>query len=343
MSDQDTHQTPDASGSANPDGLERLLRLAGPRRMVSDDRALRVRTAVHDAWRASVRARTIRRRAVVGAGALAAAAVLALAVVWRPRDAVRPPSPGGAAGRLLVATGAVTTGPGTPLRRGDALAIGTTMRTGAAALATVVLSAGGELRIDADTVVELRGERELIVERGAIYLDSGPAATGGSMRVHTALGVVRDIGTRFEVRVRDDELRVRVREGAVLYERGDDVRRGATAGSELVVSGAGSVETRPAASYGSEWGWVQRAAPPFLVEGSTLAAFLGWVSHEGGWTVQFVDAALEHTAATITLHGSIDGLMADEAVAVILPTCGLAHRTDAGRLIVFSASSEGVR
>jgi ferric-dicitrate binding protein FerR (iron transport regulator) len=342
MNDQDEHHAHEATRAAESDeGLERLLRLAGPRQTVSADRAARVRTVVHDAWLSSVRARTIRRRAIVIMGALAASAVLA--VVWRPRDAAHPLLPPRPAGHLLAATGLVTTGAKVaPLRPGDGLTIGTTMHTGAGALATVVLSGGGELRVDAETVVALRGERELRVERGAVYIDSGTA--GESITVRTAFGVVRDVGTRFEVRVRDRGLRVRVRDGAVQYER-DALRGGATAGTELVVSAEGSVETRSAAAYGSEWEWVQRAAPTFRVEASTLAAFLRWVSHEGGWRVQFLDAALERAAATITLHGSIEGLTTDEALAVVLPTCGLAHRTEGDRLIVFatSASSGGKR
>ncbi len=340
MTDQDTHQTHRANGAADSDaGIERLLRLAGPRPAASADRAARVRTVAHDAWRASGRARSIRRRAVAGIGALAAAAALALAVVWQPRDAARTPSPAGDAARLLAATGPVTAGSETAatLRLGDALAPGATIRTGGG-LATVALSGGGELRLDAETVVGLRGEREVTVERGAVYFDSGAGTGSAALAVRTAFGVVRDIGTRFEVRVSPGGMRVRVRDGAVQYEH-DAVRQTATAGTELMVSAEGPVTARPAAPYGSEWGWVQRAAPAFRVEGRTLAAFLRWVSHEGGWDVQLADAALERAAATITLHGSIDGLTPDEAVATILPTCGLAHRMEASRLIVFRPSS----
>src|SRR6185436_7133512 len=37
--------------------------------------------------------------------------------------------------------------------------------------------------------------------------------TGAAITIHTPFGDVRDVGTRFEVRLRDDALRVRVRDG----------------------------------------------------------------------------------------------------------------------------------
>ena len=44
-----------------------------------------------------------------------------------------------------------------------------------------------------------------MLERGAVYVDSGvgPGRHPGSVGIHTPLGVVRDIGTQYEVRVDD--------------------------------------------------------------------------------------------------------------------------------------------
>src|SRR4030095_4983587 len=59
-------------------------------------------------------------------------------------------------------------------------------------------------------------ERRLSLARGALYLDSshrtGPPET---VEIVARGSVIRDVGTRYEVRLSDEELRVRVRDGRV--------------------------------------------------------------------------------------------------------------------------------
>ena len=61
----------------NEDRVGTLIRIAGPRPAVPDDREQRVKAAVRDHWRATTRSRTRRTRAIV---TLAAAALVILAV-----------------------------------------------------------------------------------------------------------------------------------------------------------------------------------------------------------------------------------------------------------------------
>ena len=49
---------------------------------------------------------------------------------------------------------------------------------------------------------------------------------GDTVEIITPVAVTRDVGTQFEVRYRDMEQRVRVREGAVLMQLGNQEYRG---------------------------------------------------------------------------------------------------------------------
>jgi hypothetical protein len=65
-----------------------------------------------------------------------------------------------------------------------------------------------------------------------------------------------------------------------------------------------------------------------------VIAFLDWVSREQGWRWQFEQPAMRGRVEQIVLHGTIDGLTPEEALAAVLPTCGLSFRQDGARLIV---------
>src|SRR6185295_12920878 len=283
------HQRTAADGASQSDeAIERLLRFAGPRQAADTERARRVRAAVHDVWRGEIRRRGRLRWWTIGGAGLAAAAAVLITVSLARRDAGSTPSPrpDAPAARLVSAIGSivVTGGSTTALGVGDAVPIGAQVETGAGVLATMLLTNGGEVRVNQGTVVHFTAARDLSIDRGAVYVDSG--SRGGSLTVRTPLGVVRDVGTRFEVRLIDDIWRVRVRDGLVRYERGV-TRQDADAGAELLVRPDGTLLKRPAAMFGAEWAWIVRAAPAFQVEGRTLAAFLDWVTRESGRRIEF--------------------------------------------------------
>jgi len=331
MTPQD-HESPADRSDRSSDAVERLLRMAGARPAGDVERIDRVRDAVHDAWRDSNRRRARQRRAF---GALALAAAAVVAAVWLARrngsPAPTPPSVLPAA-RLMAATRAIDRVGDSrePIRIGDHAMVGEGFETGSGVLATFSFSDGGELRMNEGTLVRFTGARELRVDRGAIYLDSGPRS--GSLVVRTPVGLVRDLGTRFEVGAAGESWHVRVRDGLVRYGGATGAQAGP--GSELIVEPGGRVVVRPSAPYGADWAWVVRAAPAPRIEGQTLAAFLDWVAHESGRRVEFSSEELRRAMSGTILHGSIDGLSAEEALGVILPTCGLSHRIEAQQVII---------
>jgi ferric-dicitrate binding protein FerR (iron transport regulator) len=313
------------------DNIRRWLELAGPRPAVSDERTRRVRATVHDAWRQALRQRTQQR--VVFAGLTLAAAATVVLAVWLRVPARTPGAPAPTVAHVTATTGTLRTAAGVAILSGDPVPAGTMMQVGNEGLATIALADGAELRLDRGSIVTLDDTRSIRIERGAVYV---AATTGGSgsIGIHTPVGIVRDVGTRFEVRLDDRVWRVRVREGRIRLER-NGASRDADAGRELAVNPDGSLVERAVTPYDSVWAWTTRAAPVFEVEGAALSAFLAWVAAEDGRPVRFEDAALATAVANTRLHGSIDGLSPSEALAVVLPTCGLASRRDGEQVVVF--------
>jgi hypothetical protein len=149
--------------------------------------------------------------------------------------------------------------------------------------------------------------------------------------------MVSHVGTQFELRLQPDSLNIRVREGEVsVVVDGGNTRRTSRAGEALFISrDRPDVRSRIATS-GSEWDWVTTIAQPFTLEGATVSAFLEWVSREQGWRWEYADAATGRRAERAVLHGSIEGLTPEEALAAVLPASGLTSRRDGDRLIVSS-------
>jgi hypothetical protein len=234
-----------------------------------------------------------------------------------------------------------------PLAAGVGLLPGAELRSGAGAeagRASLRLGSDVAVRLDAGTRLRLVSASILVLERGAIYADTGAGAErDGALEVRTPLGVVRDVGTRFTVRVAGPDgpalaggepaLVVRVRDGAVRTERSGRVYVTPT-GEELALHGDGRAERREIASYGPEWEWVLEAGGGFEVEGRTLREFLDWVARETGWRIVVEDAALARSASEIVLHGSLGGLRADEAAFAVLPGAGLEAELRDGTLLV---------
>ena len=85
--------------------------------------------------------------------------------------------------------------------------------------------------------------------------------------------------------------------------------------------------------------WSASVAPPFRIEGQPLRAFLEHVRDEHGWTIVYADRGVEDSANRILLHGSVDGLSAEDAVRVVLATSGLRYRLSAGELFISRAGA----
>jgi hypothetical protein len=326
------------------DRIGQLLKLAGRRQMPDPADLHRAREAARTEWVGVVRRRAWRGRWRLGLGAMAAA-VCALAVWISLRTPAAPAALADVAtfqrvrGAVAVTSAGqgrqTVTGPGIRLRPGARLETSNDSR------AALVLSDGTTISFDRATVAVLENADHVTLERGAAYIDSGRAPGDGSaLRVETVFGAVRHLGTQFEVRVAAASMRIRVREGLVAVQRGA-VRWTTEAGEALVLGASGTPSRERIATAGSEWRWVHELSEPFILEGATVQAFLDWISREEGWHWETADATLRARADRVVLHGSIEGLMPEEALSAVLPAAGLTYRREGTRLIIEAVPTRG--
>jgi hypothetical protein len=173
------------------------------------------------------------------------------------------------------------------------------------------------LRVDGGTRLRL-DRRGAVIHNGAVYY-SADAGHGG-VTFRTPFGAVRDIGTRFELRLGTDSMRVRVRDGSVAV-------RGVTATSgHEVVATADRVVNRAIATTGAEWAWIENAAPPIILEGQHLSAVLRHIADEKGLTLVW-------RGKDQILRGSRP-LSTTDALDAAAAAADLTYRIEDGRLVV---------
>lgn len=297
----------------NEQEIARLLRIAGERPKAGAERTARVRDAVHAEWRSGVAARARRRRTV---GSLLAAAVVIVAVaatLWRSSESIQ-------VAHVAIGIDGIVAG--------EPIAVGRAIQTPPSRVLVLTMASGHSVRLHGGSRLEVVGPRSLELLAGAVYVDSGPDHDGEGISVLTPQGPVEEIGTQFEVRLHEESVRVRVREGRVRV-RGAQVEAG-----EQVTVRAGIVSAPTAIDiHGASWDWVMAAATLPDLEGLSAQEFLGWAAREGGWRLE-KEGLSSYELAEIRLSGSIEGLTLVESLEVVLPSCGLSHRIQKGALIV---------
>ena len=299
-----THPDPETS-------IERLIKLAGERDLPSPEGMERARQAARESWNRMLGERapaTRRSRVKTMLGFAIAAGIAALALLtWTQRAA--PPAP------AFVARIATLTG-GASLRedRGEIIArvalpihAGTTLSTSEGRVA-LTFGDSLSLRIDRQTRLRFDSRHQVTLLEGALYVDSGGINAVPALRIETPAGVVRHVGTQFQVQVTGHTTRVRVREGRVLLERASGAPTDIAAGDELRVTGDDLRWQHGLPAFGAEWEWSALVAPTLEIENRPLAEFLTWMAREHGWQVQYGDETLQHRTLDIRLHGSLDQL-----------------------------------
>jgi ferric-dicitrate binding protein FerR (iron transport regulator) len=332
----------DAYDPGHDNQIAHLLKLAGRRPSPSADRVERAREATRAEWSRVVRARG-RRRSLAAIVATLAIGVLGGAGWWwasRFTPGVERPgvAPEVAMVQRVLGSVRITDAADRPV---DAAAIGTSRPVRAGDRVEVAeqsgaafeLVGGTSVRLAAGTAVIFGSNSRLDLARGILYVDSNPARHTGPLVVDTSFGSVSHVGTQFEVRLQPDSLGVRVREGEVTVESREG-RLTSKAGEALIIRRDGPAERSRIATAGPEWAWITTIAPPFTLEGSTVSAFLQWVSREQGWRWEYADAATRRLAERTVLHGSIDELTPEEALLAVLPASGLTSTRLGDRLVI---------
>jgi ferric-dicitrate binding protein FerR (iron transport regulator) len=277
-----------------------------------------------DVATAALRGKLARRRR--RAWALRAVAVVLAAVTAATIWSNRPAAP--AVARLERAIGAVDWAPSrtaawSELREGaapaGAIGAGSRVRVLTGARAGLVLADGTSLRLAANTEIEIEAIDSVVLREGVVYVDS---SGGGGIRIVTANGTARDVGTQFEVASRGREMRLRVREGRVRLSRGELEAEG-RAGEEITVVGDNPWQRREIAASGPHWQWVESVAPAPEIDGQPLRTLLDWVARETGRPLRFASPGIERLASTTRLHGTVRYMAPMEALAATLATTDL--------------------
>jgi hypothetical protein len=308
-----------------PDTLASLIQAGGHREAPPDWAYERAYAATMDAWRAKVRARRARMIATLAAS-IAVLGIAAGLVLNVPGSGPRPIA---SIGRVERVIGSVQIRPAGvrewSLLKETAAALteGTELRTlagGGAALRLRDVS----VRIADRTELVLDSQAHLSLQHGRVFLDTGAGAAQRRMLIVAGSTSVTDIGTQFEVRYQGSDYRLRVREGAVLLQRGALRRRG-TAGEQIVIDEHDIVRSSEIAANDPGWDWIHNLASPPDIDDQPLTVLLTWVARESGVNVRYASPAIERKAATTILHGSIQRLKPFEALEVMLATTDLRH------------------
>lgn len=301
-----------------------LLRETGARAEPPADVMREVQAAVHAEWRQVVQARQRRRRTFAWAAA-AAVGVLAVGVTFtlQRSDVQRHPiaTLQRADGEVFVAAD------GTHWNRlhdGQPIAVGDSIRS--EARAALRFDNGVALRVDRGTVLQVKAADRLALNVGAVYVDSPPGRNANTLVIDTHAGSVRHIGTQYLVRTHPDGIDVSVREGRVLIEQATNSST-AAAGERVALSKQGVVQRSAISGSDAQWNWASEIAPPFVIENQPLSAFLAWVARETGRSLVYESPLAQTTAAGVILHGSIEGLAPDAALATVLMTTSLQRKT----------------
>ncbi|MCI0618275.1 FecR domain-containing protein [bacterium] len=310
------------------DQIQHLLQLSGSRPDVPDEVFTRVRSAVHSQWKKTVRTKMWNRRIMICfATSALVLSVYALALHFLNREYPL------AIGLVENISGDVFVvpekGSSHLLEKGEMLVAGSRLETGDGGRILLRLSTGASIRMDLRTLLRFTSESAFFIERGGVYLDTHRKKV--KIALSTPFGTITNQGTQFEVRVDQRIVRVRVREGSVLLER-NGIPKTAGAGTELAIDRKGRTTTGNTPGYGPKWGWISFVAPEFHLEGHSLKEFLQWMAHENGWTIVFAEDEIKKNASKIILHGSISGVLPDEMLAAVLPTCSLKYNLNDGVL-----------
>lgn len=323
------------------DRIGELIARAGERHAPPVATRQSVWTAVERQWTGVVaqrRLRKTRRRLLAAAIVTAAAGTLLYIGVQRA------PGSNEIAATFIASQGSVAihgADSGTPVVSGDDIRVGTRLETGSDGRA-LLAAAGISIRVGGASDVTFERADLLRVTRGRVYIDGGMQAEHSHwVDVQTPLGLVRHLGTQFEVNVAQGEVTVRVRDGLVSMTSSNATTT-LRASDQLVVTASGEMQRSSVPAYGELWAWTTDLSPDFPIEGRTFDEFLRWFAHETGRRLEFDSTATEAAARATRLSGNISGLKPVEALRALEATtrfsCDL---SDPSRLRV-SGSLAGV-
>jgi ferric-dicitrate binding protein FerR (iron transport regulator) len=323
--------------------IERVLQAAGRREPVPPAIERAAREHLRREWRAIVAERqgTRRRNTALAMAASVAAAVVGLWLVSSQSG-----TGAGPVGTMAMAQNDVRVRGGwlrgwEPAPAGLALESGQLLETGPDGRAGISMPGIASVRLDHGTRVRLAAADRLIIERGTMYVDAGLERPGESrLLIDTPAGVVRHVGTQYEVRIDGPAVRLRVREGRVEWRSRSGAVESGLAGEQITIAANGVIAKQATPGYGESWDWIGSTTPEIDIEGRPLAEFLAWAGRELGREVVFATPGVRQEAASIVVHGSVAGLTPQEALDAVLATTSVRGLLNEGQIVVSGGSEK---
>lgn len=319
--------------------LELLLRRARPRRAPPDADRRQVRRVVEAEWLAVTARRHRRRRRQV----LVAAAAVLLAVAGALYSLRFP-------GVAPVAVATIERSVGSLYLLGERsevteagklsiLTAGQTIVTGLESGTAMRWHQGGQLRLDADTRLELLARDAVFLQSGRLYFDSQASPLSDSEApaeshfiVRTPQGTVSPAGTQFMTAQDGRTLTVSVREGEVQVD-GDYYDGSASAGQQLTLEGRNRPVLTNIPVAGGAWSWIESISASTAFENPSVYQFLAWVARETGLQLRFATPQAEQIARRERLIGRVDAAPRD-ALRLWMSTVDLDWHIDGDVIII---------
>jgi len=315
------------------DDIGRLIKLAGAREAVEDERFDRVHLKVHQHWQEVVNNQTVKSRPwqLKTVALVASLVVIVVSIfIFSKVSIVRELQPLADVQRVLGEVKiAGEQAVGDSLIPADSAII-----TGTEGRVALRLSGGQSLRIDSLSQVRLHSPGEISLDKGAIYIDTTFASIHDPIRVTTSLGTAQDIGTRFQVRLTAMAMVVGVRDGLVEVSQAGQAVVPVDKGRSVELDAKGGVVTKPLEANDPDWDWIDKVAPAFDIQGATLEQYLNWYTHERSLELVWADGASEKKAKKAVLAGSIDASSLDDGLDMVQQIAPFEYRVVADQLLV---------
>lgn len=298
--------------AADEQTIEKLIRLGGQRAEIDPELAERVREQVYQVWlrkqmqdtasheggaREQRFFRRTNRRAWWGfAGFVAGMLLVGVMLTSLPQFFYGQ----GETVAIVSALQGGATFDGVPLVLESSITSGEKLSTGKRGAVALALANGSLVNIDQLTKVRFIGREDIELIAGAVYFDSRGK---GNIRIHTVHGVARDIGTRFETRLSENELLVRVRDGEVRVDQAQTAVYVASGQALQLTDGAAHITE--IAADDEQWIWADAMDENFSLTNRSMAEILAWLSRKEGWTLRYQHDTDQQRARQDIIHGRL--------------------------------------
>ncbi len=314
--------------------LEQLVRQAGRRTPLPQS----ARVKFEDTFRAELAAtrKTINHQQTVRyAGAAACIALVSFFAVFLTTQ----PEPVTVAtvDRYTGATFWQDESTGGPLRSGNTVQTGDTVRTMEGSLALRPADAEIDIRLDRMTEVEFLDARTLRLNSGTVYVDARSRGTHQPLTILVDGLSVEHVGTQYQVQFIETGVSIAVREGEVTVASSKQKVQGKaneTHGQLIQTTPGHDLEIVSIATHGERWDWVARIAPDVDTDGLLISDFLAWVSRETGLSVVYQTETISGLVKTQRILGPVPTGDVIRALQIAMDTTAFETRIEDGKIIV---------